>query len=138
MPTTDPDQPTLPADHIAGAGKLMPAAGDEVRRLFDEAEQRASAWSDDLHSRGLVEDAMRASQTSATIAYLGEQYSAARLQPTEADALSVERVFAEEIVLQSWRLNVAPTGVDSPGRWRDRVRKAALLAALNQPLKKGD
>jgi hypothetical protein len=46
----------------------------------------------------------------------------------------VEDCFAEDILKQSTRLKVFPDEGESPGTWQQRVRKAAILAALaDQP-----
>ena len=44
----------------------------------------------------------------------------------------VERVFNEPILDQARRVGVHGKEIDAPGAWMLRVRKAALLAAINQ------
>ena len=43
---------------------------------------------------------------------------------------AIEAVFREEIVAQSRRLGITPSHAETPGGWINRVRKAALLAAV--------
>lgn len=45
---------------------------------------------------------------------------------------AVEAVFRERLLEQSQRLAVFPKDVESPGQWRDRVRKAALVEAMRR------
>ena len=52
---------------------------------------------------------------------------------TPAPAVSTEEivaVFDESLPEQAARLGVRPNRVESPGHWRDRVRKAAILSRL--------
>ena len=41
---------------------------------------------------------------------------------------AIEAIYAEDIILQSFRLDVVPRAEESPATWQNRVRKAALLA----------
>ncbi len=63
-------------------------------------------------------------------------------RPTEAGAgtsaenaqvATINAVFAENINEQASRLGVHPVETESPGWWQQRVRKAAILAALATP-----
>lgn len=44
---------------------------------------------------------------------------------------AIDTVFVESVHSQARRLSIEPNDRETPGQWIDRVRKAALLAAVH-------
>jgi len=99
-------------------------AGDEAKRL--EAAFLQGALAALPSQEGISSDLNVAAQ----------DYASAVLALSPPDVLAefravVEAVFAEDLGKQASRLGISAMDFLSPGRWRDAVRKAALLAKLD-------
>lgn len=53
------------------------------------------------------------------------------LIPQPVVLAAIDAVFSEDVVRQSKRVGLLPSAAESPGQWINRVRKAALIAAVS-------
>ena len=120
----------------------LQAGADHAELLRIAVEALEAIRSADIHHEG---DSIDDENHVSSRVWIGPYGSIAKkaLRQIEAPVLpdrgwrpggeAVARIFAEDVLEQAERLLVCPADHESPGMWRDRVRRAAFLALPDAP-----